>query len=88
MDWARCTISVFIFYSFGSGVKFLCNCDPKQLVPDFNEKFIGVSHLSSVLVKEKFERVYNDLNEKITECEQISDEGDDANSTVEEGSTT
>ena len=26
--------------------------------------------------------------EKVTECEQISDEGDDANSTVEEGNTT
>ena len=81
-------ISVSISYSFGSGVYFLCNSDPKQLVRDFIEKLLEVSQLSSVLVIEKFERVFNDLNEKITECEQFSDEVDNASSTVEEGSTT
>ena len=81
-------ISVSISYSFGSGVYFLCNFDPRHLVRNFIEKLLEVSQLSSVLVIEKFERVFNDLNEKIIECEQFSDEVDNASSTVEEGSTT
>ena len=76
-------ISVSISYSFGSGV-ILCNSDPKQLVRHFIEKLLEASQLSSVLVIENFERVFNDLNEKITECEQFSDEVDKANSRVEE----
>ena len=79
-------ISVSISYSFGSGV-ILCNSDPKQLVRHFIENLLEASQLSSVLVIEKFERVFNDLNEKITEYEEFSDEVDNANSTVE-GSTT
>ena len=88
MDWATYTHKRFHFLFVWLWSNFLCNSDPKQLVRHFIEKLLEVSQLSSVLVIENFERKFNDLNEKITECEQFSDEVDKANSRVEEGSTT